>query len=1240
MDVAHPPLLKLGPFVLRDSLGRGGMAEVWHAYHEVHGTPVAVKVITTRKARDQVHRDAFYQEIRAVAGLSHPHILSVLDYGEVDNLAARHNPRLVEGSPWLAMELADGGNLTSRCGNTPWREVRRILLSLLDALAHAHARGVTHLDLKPDNVLLATTGELPCLKLADFGIAFAFDEVKAQEEPGPGRPPGDGVVGTPAYMAPELFTGDWRDFGPWSDLYALGCLAWQLVAGRTPFGGLTLPQQIRAQCFEEPGAFEPRVEVPSGLEGWLRTLLHKEPRRRFRRAADAAWMLLHLPEEGTSADIHSLPTPKINSHQDHWVTQVNLPRIEPTVDDSEDTGEILATMTLRVAPGEALPTGAAHPPVPVGWRIRENPLHNLLAEGGLGLFSLRRHPLIGREYERDQLWSLLREVHTTSSTRVAVVRGGTGTGKSRLALWLGERAHECGAATQLAAFHDREGCTHYGLLPMFARHLRCVGLTPPELKLRVERVLREWGITDPYDWKTLAELLIQAGGEGEDNDSAVRLVGEAERSMALRFALYNRLFRRLATLRPLIVWVDDAQWAPEALAWVRGLMEDGGPGPELPILVLVTVSTEVSSEEGSEHNTVADLLTRPGVSLIDLEQQTPSEQHTLVRGLLGLASPLVDEVLQRTHGNPLFVVQLVGDWVSRGILIPGPGGLVMAPGATVILPDSLHQIWLERMGRILADKPFTWQLSLVLMSLLGTHIQVGDWRLACTRAGIPSHPALLELLERNGLLYRDRSQREGTWNFVHGMFRESLERIARDSPQFATWHLACAHMLRERYPLEIARVAERMTHHLEQAGAFDEAAISLRSVIRGALSAGDIGLARRSVEHLKSWVDAGKLRRAPRETLQLRLLETDILKAARQFDAFIQAAEQVVGDIDLDGDPELRMESRGVLGRMWTLKGEFQRAGAAYAEGFFLAEQLGSLPLQAQYLLGLAESRMGQSHFDEALEYSQRAHLLVKGQGYPLIEIESASKVFDFSITLGKWVEGRAALTTMLRLAELLDNERLRSYARRGEGILAMKSKQLDLAERALQAAMAGFRRIGDIRGEGDTALDLAELLRKQGKAAEAEPLARMGYAIRTRAHGPDVDGSTPYNLAIVLVMCGKGQEAATLLNRSLETMTEHGQVGLLAAYHLLLALVAAQSCDWWLVDIHLAAMEQHLPQLAMPDPDDIWVATKLGQWAHQNKEYSRAELALRYALDFSLKLGRADDVYRVEQLLKGIPAG
>ncbi|MDQ3035832.1 MAG: serine/threonine protein kinase, partial [Myxococcota bacterium] len=269
--------IAIGPFELHAPIGRGGMGEVWRGVHVAQDVPVALKVLRGERALSVGYVAAFRREAERMAALDHPAIVTILDFGVLPaDAGARSGGRLVGGSPYLAMELAEGGALTAPLA---WPEVASVMRVLLDALAHAHARGVIHRDLKPANVLVSHCADRSRadVLLTDFGIAHA----QGSDSPADQR---DGeLIGTPGFMAPEQVRGDWRDLGPWTDLYALGCVAWSLLAGAPPFDGETPAQILFRQLTHELPRLPAHVAVPEGAQAWIDRLACVSPRARFRR---------------------------------------------------------------------------------------------------------------------------------------------------------------------------------------------------------------------------------------------------------------------------------------------------------------------------------------------------------------------------------------------------------------------------------------------------------------------------------------------------------------------------------------------------------------------------------------------------------------------------------------------------------------------------------------------------------------------------------------------------------------------------------------------------------------------------------------------------------------------------------------------------------------------------------------------------------------------------------------------
>ncbi|MFB4314728.1 cellulose binding domain-containing protein [Actinomadura sp. 21ATH] len=200
-----------GRYELVAPLGSGGMATVWRAVDRVLDRPVAVKVPRADWPRELTPR--LHEEAKAAAALGHPHITGVYDYGEA---VLPDGARL----PYVVMELLDGESLAGRLarGPLPWREAAVLGAQLASALAAAHAAGVVHRDVKPANVLLTPAG----VKILDFGIAFAA-----------GGPDGGGpLLGTPAYVAPELLAG--AAPAPAADVYSFGVLLRETLTGTAP----------------------------------------------------------------------------------------------------------------------------------------------------------------------------------------------------------------------------------------------------------------------------------------------------------------------------------------------------------------------------------------------------------------------------------------------------------------------------------------------------------------------------------------------------------------------------------------------------------------------------------------------------------------------------------------------------------------------------------------------------------------------------------------------------------------------------------------------------------------------------------------------------------------------------------------------------------------------------------------------------------------------------------------------
>jgi serine/threonine protein kinase len=253
----------LGRYYLSERLGEGGMAVVYKAYDTRLERDVAIKIIRSAAFHEEELGQVlkrFEREAKSLAKLSHPNIVKVHDYGE-------H-----EGSPYLVMEYLPGGTLKKLLGKPiPWQEAVRLLLPVARGVAYAHQHGILHRDIKPANVLITDSGEP---MLSDFGIAKLFESGETTALTGSGM-----AIGTPEYMAPEQWNGT---TSPQSDLYSLGIVFYEMVAGRKPYIADT-PAAILIKQATEPLPL-PRqfaVDLPAPVEAILIKALAKDPKDRY-----------------------------------------------------------------------------------------------------------------------------------------------------------------------------------------------------------------------------------------------------------------------------------------------------------------------------------------------------------------------------------------------------------------------------------------------------------------------------------------------------------------------------------------------------------------------------------------------------------------------------------------------------------------------------------------------------------------------------------------------------------------------------------------------------------------------------------------------------------------------------------------------------------------------------------------------------------------------------------------------
>jgi serine/threonine protein kinase/tetratricopeptide (TPR) repeat protein len=1019
------------------------MGEVWSGVSLEDSTPVAIKVLTPEAARDPHSLEAFRTEVRSVARLRHPSIITVYDYGIVSPAAASASRnRLVSGSPYLVMELLPGHSVASLVGLLDWPMLRQLIEEILGALAHVHAHSVIHRDLKPSNILLTSPGltplPTPAVKLTDFGIAHVL-------EGGADSWSRDLAKGTPGYMAPEQAANHWRDFGPWTDLYSLGRVVLRLL------GDENQSQRLAEQW-------------PRAFVDWLGRLTAHEIPHRYQRAADAlehfrALEFRRAPTEEPTLDIEARP-------EDHTTTVDNLEDFE----DSDD------------AP---LPLGPDWE-VPEQFPVEQWDADELPQGAGLGLYGLRPIPLVGRQSERQAMWNALRRVHAEQRTEVLCLRGASGFGKSRLAEWLCQAAHQTGAAQIAVAAHGQRPTPSDGLAPMLSRFFRCSELGRDELVQRLETKLRILDLNDARDWLSLTEIIRPLDeGEGSEDLPPVSLDGKAERHHVV-----TRVLAALALRRPAVVWIDDVQWGLESLELIHYAMStelaEGSP-----ILFLITIQEEALAQRPLEGSLLEGLEAMERCTTLHIGPLPAADHRNLVRRLLGLDDSLAARVEMVSDGNPLFAEQVVGSWVHRRFLKRGAEGFSLRPGAVVELPDSMHNLWLTRVEAIV-EQTGTDTIALELAAVLGRFVDIGEWRSACRAANVLASETLVDALVDNRLVNTDPRRPRRYWEFVHGMLRESLERRAREGGRLAQHHRICAALIQGRMR------DERVGLHLLAASEWDTA----------------IDLLYRAADKRHR---AGEFRRA------------HMLLAERE-----RALDRIgAGDLDL----------RRIQG--WLLRARCSRTGGELDDALTSAQRVADLSRQlddkrtlGNALLVLESIARVRGRSAVAWRRAREAEIIARDIDDRELLGDAYKEQGWIRLSRGQVEKSRVlfkkSLVTLYKSALVQ-----RASCMNGLAHAAIQAGELGEARQQLERALQIHKQLGSTTHEALTLGTLGDVERSSGRLDEAEAHYRVALELLD-AGGYGHLEYAEMNLGLVLIERGHYEEARTIFEQALRKLERH----------------------------------------------------------------------------------------------------
>ena len=1144
-------IAQLHDYALLDELGRGGAACVFRGVHLPTGDEVAVKVLTGRQLGRGRAVSAFRNEARATARLDHPNITRIIDLGTVDTRAADESKGVLsDGSPFLVMPYLRGGTLAEVVGGLTWWQIRAVLLMLLDALAHAHARGIIHRDLKPANVLLDTSRS--GLRLSDFGLAHALDSAPGAAE--------RQLCGTPLFMAPEQCRREARDYGPWTDFYALGCLGYTLAQGRSVFSELITPERVlSAHVNAKHPPLAPRCVVPAGFQDWLDAMVAKDPSARPARAAIAARALEELPARWEPGAEWLMPT-----DEDDVITDPDLSAVAGTLNfDRGDERRITLGATVDDMPFDQSLDGSLNTldgidgptqfdsTFPSTWRSpadRASGPQDWPDGIGLQLFWLRTPRFVGRWAERDRLWDALRDVCTRGQPGAVVLSGAEGSGRSRLLQWLCERGHEIGGADSLRVEFDGSGLDP--IAQALAGFFRLDGLETGPLQTRCEVVLARLGISNPSEATTLARLVRPEIG--------FPLAGPE------RLAFVVRVLVALGRRRPLILSIDDAWRDPDALELARRVVRHPAAGP---ILVALTVVADGSDRGGLGRGARLGF----DVDQIHLEPLEGVDRTLLLRSLLPLEPGLTAALEGRAGGSPQLAVQLVGHLVDQDALEPSESGFQLREGVPLEVPRSLAQAWRQRVTTFLAPRSEDARVRLEVAAVLGASPDPEEWEDLCRTLGLGRAPDLVNALLDFGLAVPVDGAPDA-WRFANALILQEVLSLCRVAKRFAELHAATARWLSGRGG---QRQPERVADHWEHAGLPSLAIDPLLDGIAARLELGELQraevlLARQQQILMNTSVSSTDRRRTRAALLGLRLAllrGDDASFTARRTE--LQGLLGEHGPDDLVGRLELDLSR-------WEIRaGNLEDAAAGLDRVRERAELVHDEKLIARVLYDRARLAVMQGDLAKAEELFQEAVIVFERQS-----------------------DSPSSARALLALSELA--------ARRADWGRA--DSLMGIADRILDQA-------GGLLGEAHVAVVRSAVARQRGDMRGATEQLRVAVEHYRGLDSPQVT-EQELKLAQTLFRADQMDEAQVLAQRALAHFAQSGDVVGLTAAHVTVLPGLAHDQRWEEYDLHLEHGLELLQSTGLVDADLAWAARQAGDLAAAAGQPQRAWRAFALARD------------------------
>jgi eukaryotic-like serine/threonine-protein kinase len=910
-DTTTPPPLpdRYEPGAL---LGQGGMGRVWAAQDQVLDVPVAIKLLRASVAERRGFLLRFHREVALQARLHHPNLVPLHDAGQTP-----------DGIPFVAMALADLGSLARYLpSGLPWPQALALADELLAALSALHARGVIHLDLKPENVLLHMgLDQRPHVWLADLGIA------RLMAEPGEGR---RAAMGTPAFMPPEQRAGRLAELDRRSDLFAVGRIMAQLVG---------------------------EYDVPDGLAELLLGLAHPE---RLCRPTLAADVRLALDALGPPMrPLPPLPQALLPRSTTTWVTDLEghgpLPELPPE--------PLPAELSWVPWPEQRPPPPPASPPAETSGEAS--------LRASIELYAHREIPIVGRDDERQALWSLARSTRESGHPGVALIVGEAGSGKTRLVESVVRALEEGGWAEAMSVRYQRGAPAASGLRGAALQLIGPWSESQDQTRGRLERWFRRMLPGVP------AGPLAALGATAAHDPAPVRDDDASWATQLVQWVLHTRCRRGLTVLV-----VEDAHLSEEPAEGLNiplRLLNRAALGQPAPVLVICTLRSEALGAS-LELRRRADLLCSRGAERIDLPRLDRGAMEELLAGSLDLAPELREVVASRCEGNPLLARMLITSWASQGMLEEvGDLMYTLAPGVDpgAAMPEDARSLFLDRAFQASSNSedPELFMRQLTLLAMAGRDLPE---RLFDILAEGHDHELRASGLVRVG---------EGRCRFDHQLLHEVLREAATLRDDMRALHTQVAQAWSRFGAASGEDVSVAVAEALLAAG---DAKAAFEPLAKAAVTAWQQGRSGATTQLGEAAIRALEQAGLPDDHPWAAQAMAVTAAALAELPDLARAETLAQRSFHAATTPEGRAEAGAIVGRVSLLRGDWARA-RSHLEVLVVELEGQGTPADLLSPLGvLADGALAFGEPDRAVQVAERAVALQQpgGNGVPPVRLQ------------------------------------------------------------------------------------------------------------------------------------------------------------------------------------------------------------------------------------------------------------